>query len=303
MRFSRIYLIGSMCLAEVLTMLGTFTFPALMPLFINEWNLSNTEAGWIAGIFLGGYAVSVPVILSSTDRFDARLVYICGATLTAMMLFGFAFFASGFWSALVFRLVAGVGLAATYMPGLRVLVDRYGTDNQARAIAFYTACFSLGTAMSFYFTGQIEGMLGWFETHIIAGCAAFLSVILVFFSTKPIQPQGHLDRTRFLDFRPVLQNRESMGFIFAYCMHSWELFAMRSWLVVFLTFCLKMHVSDGVFLTPTAVATIGAITAMFASICGNELAERYGRRQMVIIFSTCSGLFALCIGFFVILPY
>ena len=39
-----------LCLAQVLTMLGVFAFPALLPTFITDWRLSNTDAGWIAGL-------------------------------------------------------------------------------------------------------------------------------------------------------------------------------------------------------------------------------------------------------------
>ena len=92
MRGSPFYLVSVMCLAEVLTMLGVFIFPALIPEFIVKWNLSNTDAGWIAGILLGGYALSVPVLVSLTDRIDARLIYIFSAILTAVALFGFAYF-------------------------------------------------------------------------------------------------------------------------------------------------------------------------------------------------------------------
>ena len=99
MRDSPIYIVSIMCLAQVLTMLGVFLFPALMPEFIVKWNLSNTEAGWIAGILLGGYAFSVPILLSLTDRTDARLIYLGGTLVTAIALFGFAYFSSGFWNA------------------------------------------------------------------------------------------------------------------------------------------------------------------------------------------------------------
>ena len=98
-----------MCLAEVLTMLGVFIFPALLPEFIHLWQLSNTEAGWIAGVLLAGYAISVPALVSLTDRIDARWIYIFGAAVSALSLFGFAYFAVGFWSALLFRILAGVG--------------------------------------------------------------------------------------------------------------------------------------------------------------------------------------------------
>jgi len=136
-------------------MVGTFTFPALLPSFINEWQLTNTEAGWISGMMLGGYAVSVPVLVGLTDRYDAKLIYLGGAALAAISFAAFAFIAEGFWSALILRAVSGMALAATYMPGLRMLVDRINAQTSTRGVAIYTASFSLGTAFSFFISGLI----------------------------------------------------------------------------------------------------------------------------------------------------
>ena len=292
-----------MCLAEVLTMLGGFIFPALLPDFIHHWQLSNTEAGWIAGVLLAGYAISVPALVSLTDRIDARWIYIFGAAVTALSLFGFAYFASGFWCALLFRTLAGVGLASTYMPGLRVLVDRYTGEKQGRGLAFYTASFSLGTAISFYFAGEVGSLFGWVNAHIIAGIGAISSALLVLFLMQKIIPQKPNDKTRLLDFRPVLRNREAMGYILAYFVHSWELFAMRSWLVAFLVFSLSLQKLSANIITPTSVATYSALLATLASIGGNEIAERYGRRRMVTIFLISAGFLSLIIGFLAALPY
>ncbi|MBT3990717.1 MAG: MFS transporter [Rhodospirillaceae bacterium] len=293
-----------MCLAEVLTLLGVFTFPSLMPEFIETWQLSNTEAGWIAGILLGGYALSVPVLVSLTDRIDARWVYLGGALLTAAALFGFATFASGFWSALLLRMLAGVGLAATFMPGLRVLVDRYGGEKQARALAFYTSSFSLGTAISFYYSGEVGNALGWSEAHMIAGFCAGAAALLVFVTMRPITPAKPDIETKLLDFRPVLRNREAMGYVLAYCAHSWELFAMRSWMVAFLAYSLTLQPgSTAGFMAPTVVVTLSAFFAMVTSIGGSELADRFGRRRMVVIYLISAGLLALVLGFLAALPY
>ena len=46
-----------------------------------------------------------------------------GTGLTALSHFGFALFADGFWSALFLRLLAGIGWAGTYMPGLKAIAD------------------------------------------------------------------------------------------------------------------------------------------------------------------------------------
>jgi len=303
MRQSPIYIVSIMCFAEVLTMLGVFIFPALMPEFIVKWNLSNTEAGWIAGILLGGYAFSVPILLSLTDRTDARLIYLIGAILSAISLFGFAHFATGFWSAFLFRLLAGVGLAGTYMPGLRVLVDRYNGEKKSRAIAFYAASFSLGTAVSFYFSGEVGSIFGWVVAHKIAGLGAIASSVFIYFLIDKKEPQKPDVRTKLMDLRPVFRNRAAMGYILTYFVHNWELFAFRSWLVAFLVYSLTFQGGTESLVLPTVVATLSALVAMIASFAGNEIADRCGRRRTLIFFLFSSGTVAFFIGFLAALPY
>ncbi len=70
------WLIAVLCAAQVLGMLANSTFPALIPTFQQIWSLNNTEAGWISGIYYAGYVAAVPVLVSLTDREDARLIYL-----------------------------------------------------------------------------------------------------------------------------------------------------------------------------------------------------------------------------------
>ncbi|MEE8210813.1 MAG: MFS transporter, partial [Acidiferrobacterales bacterium] len=135
---SAVQLVVAMCSAEVLGMLGFSTFAALLPDFIRDWQLTNTQAGWISAIFLGGYAAAVPVLVSLTDRIDPRRIYLISTALGAVAALGFALFAEGFWTAMLFRGLAGVSLAGTYMPGLKALSDRIEGPKQPRFIAFYT---------------------------------------------------------------------------------------------------------------------------------------------------------------------
>jgi MFS family permease len=87
--------------AQVLTPIGAFTLPALLPGYIERWSLSKTEAGWLIGIFFAAYVPTVPVLLALTDRVPARRIYLIGTGLTALSHFGFAIFADGFWSGLL----------------------------------------------------------------------------------------------------------------------------------------------------------------------------------------------------------
>ena len=172
-------LIGLMCLAQVLGMAGNATFPALIPQFRQLWGLSNTQAGWIGGIYYAGYIAAVPLLVSLTDSRDARRIYLFSTGLGALATLAFALFAQGFWLALLFRLLAGVGLAGTYMVGLRLLTDRLSGAWQARGVAFYTAFFSVGASFSVLLAGETAGAWGWRWAFGVAGLVTFASWLLV----------------------------------------------------------------------------------------------------------------------------
>jgi MFS family permease len=119
--------------AQMLAQIGAFALPALLPGYIARWDLSKTEAGWLVGIFFAAYVVMVPVLVALTDRLPVRRVYMLGTGLTALSHFGFALFADGFWSALLLRMLAGIGWAGTYMPGLKAIADPLEGTAQSRA--------------------------------------------------------------------------------------------------------------------------------------------------------------------------
>ena len=151
----------TLCGVEVLAMAGTMTFQALIPTFIADWQLSHTEAGWISGAAYAGYMAGVPLLVSLTDRIDARRIVILFALVAALSSLGFALFATGVWSALVFRLLNGLALAGTYMPGLKALTDRVEGPRLGRYQSLYTATFSVGTSLSLLQAGLIGDWLGW----------------------------------------------------------------------------------------------------------------------------------------------
>ena len=104
---SAVRLVGLVCAAQVLVQLGAFFWPALLPGMMRLWMLTNSEAGWITAIFYAAYMVSVPVLVTLTDRIDARGVYLFGVACTVIGHLIFAVWAEGFWSALGARALTG----------------------------------------------------------------------------------------------------------------------------------------------------------------------------------------------------
>ena len=169
---SPVTLIAVFCVAEIFGMTGAVTFPALLPTFIDTWALSNTDAGWINGIYYAGYLFAVPVLVSLTDRVAPRRVFFLCMAITVLANLGFALAAEGLWTAMAFRLVAGIGLAGTYMPGLKLLGDHLrhlaADKDQSRAVAFYTSSFGIGTSLSYFLAGEVAAALDWRWAFAIA---------------------------------------------------------------------------------------------------------------------------------------
>ena len=168
-----------LCLAEILGLAGFASFAALLPAFMDQWGLTNTRAGWLSAVYYGAYVVFVPVLTAVTDRRDARQIMVFGLVIGAAAAFGFAWGAHGFWSAMVFRCMAGISLAAIYMPGLKLLSDHTGGPRQSRYISFYTASFSVGAGISYLLAGEVNAIAGWQAAFAAAGLLTLAAALLV----------------------------------------------------------------------------------------------------------------------------
>src|SRR5262245_18778395 len=124
----------AMCAAQACAQIGAFGVAALLTTLIPAWSLTNTEAGWLSGIYYAAYTLVVPVLSSIADRVDPKRIYLVSVALTALAFAGFAWLATGFWSALVFRALMGAGWAGIYMPGLKALSDCAEGPQLSRAV-------------------------------------------------------------------------------------------------------------------------------------------------------------------------
>lgn len=272
---------ASMVAAQVLTQIGAFTLPALLPGYMQRWSLSGTEAGWLIGIFFAAYVPAVPVLLALTDRVPARRIYLIGTGATALAHLGFAF-AGGFWEGLACRALAGIGWAGAYMPGLKAIADPLSGAAQSRAVSWHAAGVGVAGALSFAVSGAMAALAGP-EAAFLLGAAmaagAFAIALLILPDTPP--PPRRAGGGRLLDFRPVLANRRAMAWIAGYCVHTLEMAVLRAWAVAFLAASFAASAPPAWLPGPTVLFTIAGLVGIAVSLSGNEASERFGRGRVV----------------------
>ena len=299
-RVSPRQLVALVCAAQVLVQLGAFFWPALLPGLLARWELTYGEAGWITAAFYAAYILAVPVLVTLTDRIDAKLVYLVGVAMTVAGHLLFGLLADGFWSAMTARALTGAGWAGTYMTGLKLLADRVEGKLMSRATAGHAASIGISGALSFACADVIASLGGWRAAFIVAAASAALAWLLVAWAVpRPVQsaPVPASDH-RLFDFRPVLRNRSAMAYAIVYGVHTLEMNALRGWGVAFLAFvATSTHTSVTAF-SPAAALTVLGLAGTLASVLGNEAAILLGRRRLISVALIASAVCAALLGFF-----
>jgi MFS family permease len=303
MRFKPTSYTPLMLMAQTCALLGFACYAVVLTTLQDEWQLSNLQSGLIASAFFFGYMLTVPLATALTDRVDAKKVYLIGGLLASLSLLGMGLFAYNFWTAVILMALNGAGLAATYMPGLKILSDRVQTGELTRHIAFYTAFFGIGTGFSYLCSGWILSAMGWryvFGVIALGPFTAFLIVLLFIPALTHEKWHGPM-RIRLRDIFPVdkwrlvLQDKTASGFIFGYTVHSIELFASRSWIVAFFAFC-AIASGETFFITATTLAGIINFFGVPSSIIGNEIALKMGRQKWICFVMVMSAIFGIALA-------
>ena len=291
--------------AHILSMLGFATFAALLPELRDLWRLSNAEAGLIASAFFAGYVATVSYWTALTDRADGRRVYLAGCLLAAAGGVGFGWAADGLASGMLFHVLLGAGVAGTYMPGLRLLSDHTSGPLQSRYIAFYTSFFGIGMAISLALAGLLAPVYGWRSAFLVSAAGPLCAGLAVFFLVeKTIIEAKAKSAFSFATlfpvpaWRKVLAGRAAAGYTLGYTVHCIELFGSRAWMVAFLAYSAGLQAAGRAF--PWDFAAIAAavnLLAVPASIFGNEIALRIGRRQWIQIAMFGSGAAGIALAF------
>ena len=286
-----------LCLAQIFIMLVFLNYSAILPLLKQEWGMNNTMAGSIFSVYQLGYIASGVILSTLTDRLNTKYIFIVSAIWSATANLLFAFFANDYYSAMLFRALTGVGMGGTYMPGLKLVAERFSSSQRGRAVGIYVGALVLGASLSLALTGGVTTIFGWRIAFVTCSCGVYLGTLLsliVFRDYRFVQHPRQTDTSA----PELLKNRPAMLMICGYGAHMWEMYGMRSWLAPFFTANLvNWGIARGTATGwgATASAVIIGIGTFSTAITGT-LSDRLGRTRTIFLVMLGSALLSCTFG-------
>ena len=190
-------------------------------------------------------------------------------------------------------MLTGVLLASVYPPALKFVATWFV---KGRGIAFgcVIGALTLGSAMPHAINAL--GGLGWRGVIVATSLCAFAGTALVLLALRdgpyPFPKAGF----RPSEVRAALSDRRFVLCTIGYLGHMWELYAMWSWLLFFVTDRLKaLGHPDSSWASALTFIVIAAGTP--ACVAAGAIADTLGRSTTTIALLAISGLCAATIGF------
>jgi len=290
-----------LCLTQLFIMLVFINYSAVLPLLKEEWQMNNTMAGSIFSVYQLGYILSGVILSTLADRFSIKKIFIISALWSGTANLLFAIYAHDYSSAMLLRALTGIGMGGTYMPGLKLVAEKFPASQRGKAIGVYVGSLVLGASLSLLVTGTAASLAGWRTAFVICSAGVFIGVfisLLVFRDYRSTPLSRPPDETYMT---AVVKNRPAMLMIFGYGSHMWEMYGMRSWLAPFFTATLIQYGFAGGKATgwgATASALIVGVGTFSTAITGG-LSDRIGRTKTISIVMAASASISLIFGWLI----
>ena len=289
----RIFALAKLCLAVVLSLTTWFSATAVLPQLKALWHVTPSESVWLAVAVQLGFMIGALVSATTglADLLPPR-VLMAVASAAVGVVNGLLLVAQTAEQAVLLRILTGVLLAGVYPPSLKFVATWF---RQGRGIALgcVIGALTLGSALPHLINAA--GGVGWRGVIVATSLAAFAGAALMLLALR--EGPYPFAKVRFTpsDVGAALADRRFVLCTLGYLGHMWELYAMWSWLLLFVTDRLQaLGRPDPARASTITFLVIAAGTP--ACVAAGSLADRIGRPVTTIALLAISGTCAALIG-------
>jgi len=277
-------------LVQVLGLSVWFSATAVVPSLRSEWGIGATAAVWLTASVQVGFVVGavISTLFNLADRATPQNLLAASALGAAGCTAALACFDTGFGAAVPLRFLTGMFLAGVYPVGMKLMASWSPSTDRGRSFGILLAALTLGSALPHLISGV--GPLPW-KTVMMA--AAGLTVAGAVVAFVLVRPGPHL-AVRAITPNPryalaLLAERGPRLVSLGYFGHMWELYALWTWLSMFVVAGREVR-GDGAAVSTGFIAFVAiGIAGALGCLLGGWASDRFGRSPAAVAALVISG--------------
>lgn len=272
-----------------------FSASAVAPALVTHWQLGSSGAAWLTISVQLGFVIGAltSAILTLADLLSARRLIAVAATVASLATAAIAIAPSPAVG-VGLRVVTGAALAAVYPPGMKLAAGWF-RERRGVAIGILVGALTVGSAGPHLVRWALPPDM-WRVVMLVAAAAALAGGLLVLAVPHDGPYAARAAAFSWSAVPRLLRERALMLANFGYLGHMWELYAMWTWIAVFVAASERARLAGEPGGAPALVAFVVIASGAFGCWWGGRLADRYGRTLVTSAAMFVSGACALAVG-------
>jgi len=278
--------------ANAVIALGYGVVSPVLPQYARNFGVSISAATFVISAFAAMRLCFAPVSGILVQRLGERRVYVTGILIVALST-GACAFAQTYWELLVFRSLGGIGSTMFFVSSLGLMIRVSPEDARGRVAGMFSTAFLVGSVGG-PVLGSLTAGLGLSAPFIIYGVALLIAAAVVFFRLRHsalAAPEEHSEPD--VTFRVALRQKAYRAALLSNFATGWSVFGLRMALVPLFVAEVLGHDARmaGVALAVFAAGNVSAV------IPSGYVSDRVGRRTLLIVGLTVSGIATATMGY------
>ncbi len=292
--------------ARILLYTPFFTVAGCIPVLIEEWRISATQASFIVSGFYLTYAFSLLGFSWLSDQIGAKRSVLISALATAFACAAFAFYAEDFTTTLILYGLIGLCQGGVYTPLIVLFRENTPAQDLGTAIGWLVASTSVGYAASIGLTGLSVGISGWRLAFLTTGLPPIVGTFILLVALKAV-PNVVICKVSGIGlWQELRKNDSAKQLLGGYTSHNWELLGLWAWAPALLAASFVLTGETTVVATQLSAHFI-TLLHLFGAVAAytmGRLSDRFGRRTILIWVASIATGFSFGVGWLVELtPY